>query len=162
MRGKWVLPDNTNTTNGRIETSVFTVRDGGLYRYYIENWDGQEVIAIQVNISPVGTNFAEKIPSGYKILSNNAILYENTTLVCATNDTSQQIEWKYLPTQNSSFINMTSFSSWNSTIGISTLDILSSQIGYYSCEIVTGGGLIIYTAAVFVSEEIIGKHVRRL
>ena len=158
MTGKWVLPDNTNTTNSTIERSVFTVRDGGLYRYYIGNWDGEEVIAILVNISPVGTNFAEKTPAGHKVLPNNAILYYNTTLVCATNDTSQQIVWKYQPTQKTSYTNMTSFSAWNSATGISTLDIMTSQIGYYSCEITRGGGITIYTAAVFVAEKIIGNH----
>ncbi|KAI6658947.1 hypothetical protein LOD99_10849 [Oopsacas minuta] len=57
-------------------------------------------------------------------------LYNDRTLVCASSDTSTEPEWR----RNGAVIN----GIWDPVIGISTLDITTSQQGYYTCTLVTG------------------------
>ena len=94
-------------------------------------------------------------PGVYAILSGNNVLYNTRTLVCATNDTSQQIQWMFKPIQNDTESDITAQADWNSITGISTLG--STQQGYYSCDITIGIENIVYTAAIFDPTLTVGK-----
>ena len=53
--GRWLQPDLSNTTSGTIVFPSVNARNQGLYRFYITDWDGNEVLAIQINITNLGT-----------------------------------------------------------------------------------------------------------
>ena len=91
------------------------------------------------------------------MLSGNNIFYTGRMLVCATNDTSQAIEWTYRVTQDSSPINITSYANWNSTSGISKLEIKTTETGYYTCVIQPGGTS--YSSALFTQDITIGEII---
>ena len=96
------------------------------------------------------------MPSGdYELLSGNNIFYADKTLVCVTNDTSQEIQWTYQSTQDGTAISITTYANYNATTGISELSILTREQGYYTCEIVSGGTN--YTTAIFNPDITIGK-----
>ena len=78
-------------------------------------------------------------------------------LVCATSDTSQEIEWTYRVTQDSSPINEAAFANWNSTSGISKLELKTTKPGYYTCVIQTGGTS--YSSALFTQNITIGEII---
>ena len=93
----------------------------------------------------LGSNFAELTsPNEYTLLSGNNIFYTDTTLVCVTNDTSIEPIWSYRETQlgNDSTVN----GLWDNSTGISTLGIITSQQGYYTCTIT---GVSSYHVAIF-------------
>ena len=91
------------------------------------------------------------------MIGDNTILYANSRVVCATNDTSQIIQWYNVSTQTGNETNLTSLTNWNNRTGISILEIEISQQGYYSCVIMTGSRIIVYTTAVFDPSVTIGK-----
>ena len=105
-------------------------------------------------IFPLGTYFAEITSQGeYNTLSGNDIFYANTTLVCATSGASEP-SWQYKAVQTDNYINESS-TSWDSTTGISTLTITTTQQGYYTCTPIAGG--ITYTVAIFNPDDTLGK-----
>ena len=94
----------------------------------------------------LGSNFAELTSSNeYTLLSGNNIFYTDTTLVCVTSDTSGEPVWSYRVTQQGSDSAPPGVV-WDLTTGVSKLDIVTTQPGYYACTI-TGGS--IYTVAIF-------------
>ena len=106
----------------------------------------------------LGTNFAEMMSPGvYTILSGNNVFYTEITLLCATNDTSQQIQWVYQPNQNTVESDITGLSDWDSVTGISTVGNTTSSQGYYSCKIANGAENVVYTAAIFGPKLTVGK-----
>ena len=109
-----------------------------------------------IEINP-GINFAVMTSQGnYIPLLDNEIFYTDTTLVYATSDTSQQIEWTYQPNQTATASSRTTSSSWNASTGISTLEIMTSEQGYYSCQ---AGNLGSYSAAIFNPDNTIGEFI---
>ena len=105
-----------------------------------------------------GTNFAEMMSPGlYTILSGNNVFYTEITLVCATNDTLQQIQWVYQPNQNTVESDITGLSDWDSVTGISTVGNTTSSQGYYSCKIANEAENVVYTAAIFDPKLTMGK-----
>ena len=52
--GKWNIPDNSNSTNSTLTIPNFTQQNNGVYKFYINNWDGVEVCAIQVLLGFLG------------------------------------------------------------------------------------------------------------
>ena len=83
----------------------------------------------------------------YVPLVSNIVFYIDTTLVCANSDTSQQIQWYYLPTQTSTPISKTRSSQWNANTEISILDIMTSSEGYYVCQVLNQATA--YIATIF-------------
>ena len=79
------------------------------------------------------------------MLSGNNIFFTDTTLVCVTNDTSIIPVWTYRGTQQGSDSTPTGVI-WDTSTGISTLDIVTTQQGYYTCTIV---GESVYNIAIF-------------
>ena len=101
---------------------------------------------IRIEYLLLGSNFAELTSSNeYTLLSGNNIFYTDTTLVCVTSDTSREPTWSYRETQQ---IDSTSTIGilWDSSTGISRLNIVTTQQGYYTCTVT---GESIYTVAIF-------------
>ena len=92
-------------------------------------------------------------PGVYNILSGNEVFNTSTTLVCATNTASEPL-WKYKEVQTDSYITQSS-TTWDSTTGISTLTITTTQQGYYTCTPIAGGTS--YTVAIFNPDVTVGK-----
>ena len=152
-----------------------------MYSFYVTSWNGSEELAFQIQINAIGmlqnlvnirtskselinsvislgTNLAEfNIPGGYRVIEDNTVFYANSTVVCATIDTSQIIQWFYVSTQTGNEVNLTSLANWNNSTGISIIEIETSQQGYYSCEIMTDSGVTAYTIAIFDPTVTIGK-----
>ena len=102
----------------------------------------------------VGTRFAELTSQGeYNILSGNEVFNTNTTLVCVTSGASEP-SFQYKAVQTDNYISQSS-TSWDSTTGISTLTITTTQQGYYTCTPIAGG--ITYTVAIFNPDNTAGK-----
>ena len=97
-------------------------------------------------------------PGIYSILSGNNVLYYDRILVCATNDTSQQIQWNYQPNQDATVSEIAELSNWDTMTGISTLEVMTLSQGYYMCEIVIGAESTTYTAAIFDPNVTVGKR----
>ena len=51
IEGKWTLPDNSNSTNSLLTIPNFSSQNNGVYKFYINNWDGIEVIAMEITLS---------------------------------------------------------------------------------------------------------------
>ena len=50
--GRWQRPDNSFVaSNALITFSTFYVTQGGVYKFYVDNWDGQQTLAIQLDIT---------------------------------------------------------------------------------------------------------------
>ncbi|KAI6647144.1 hypothetical protein LOD99_8880 [Oopsacas minuta] len=80
IEGRWMLPDGSYSFN-TVAISTFTSQNKGVYKLYITNWDGQEVCAIQINITETTdgieeiTNFNISLQVNYTVGSINDILY---------------------------------------------------------------------------------------
>ena len=98
--------------------------------------------------------FVELTSQGeYNILSGNEVFNTSTTLACATSSVSEP-SWQYKVVQTDNYISQSS-TSWDSTTGISTLAITTTQQGYYTCTPIAGG--ITYTVAIFNPDYTLGK-----
>ena len=53
--GKWTLPDNSQLTNSILTIPNFSSQNNGVYKFYIINWDGVEVCAIQITLTTTTT-----------------------------------------------------------------------------------------------------------
>ena len=104
--------------------------------------------------SPIGSRFAEVTSPGvYNILSGNEVFYTDTTLVCATSGASEP-SWEYKEVQTDTYMNQQP-TSWDPTIGISTLTITTTQQGYYTCTPIAGETT--YTVAIFNPDVTVGE-----
>ena len=52
--GRWERPDNSNVLQNSITFTIFHQSDEGLYKFYVNSWDGNQTLAIQINISIIG------------------------------------------------------------------------------------------------------------
>ena len=103
----------------------------------------------------LGSNLAKYVSAdNYILLSGNNILYTDTTLVCATSNTSHQIQWQYRPTLSASLTNK-SPSFTVDLAGLSVLSIMTSSPGYYRCQV----GLRNYDVAIFNLNNTISKFL---
>ena len=53
LAGRWQRPDNSSVASNTLTFSTFYVSQGGVYKFYVENWDGEQTLAIQLNISAI-------------------------------------------------------------------------------------------------------------
>ena len=45
--GRWQRPDNSSVASNTLITfSTFYVTQGGVYKFYVDNWDGQQTLVI--------------------------------------------------------------------------------------------------------------------
>ena len=65
IEGKWNLPDNSNSTDSILTVPNFSSQNNGVYKFFINNWSGIEVCAIQINLTT--TTFIH----GMSIVSQN-------------------------------------------------------------------------------------------
>ena len=52
--GTWHKPDDSYIDRDSITIPTLYMTQGGLYKFYVTNWDGDTTLAIQIEISPVG------------------------------------------------------------------------------------------------------------
>ena len=164
--GRWDTPIVPEITSSSIMISVFTADLADSYSFYATNYLNTDTVAIQINLSAtgkiylqkcclyfclfiisfLGSNFAELTSSNeYTLLSGNNIFSTDTTLVCVTTDTSIQPVWTYRETQHVVDTTLTGVN-WDDSTGISRLDIVTTQQGYYTC---TTTGVQSYNVAIF-------------
>ena len=96
------------------------------------------------------------INSTYSSLADNSILRSNTTLYCVTEiENTTQVNWSYVDISGvSSDINSTT----DAKTGISTLQVYTTQSGYYMCEVTEDGGMSrVYTVGVTTTDLYTGK-----
>ena len=87
-------------------------------------------------------------------LSNNTILFENTTLYCMTeNRNTPQVSWSYILDGNRSVLSSTI----DVTTGVSVLTVPADKPGYYSCEVTRDNGVSrIYSVRMLNSSDLTG------
>ena len=87
-------------------------------------------------------SFGQQINSTTHVsLTEDYILTNNTTLYCVSgNFTYPEVVWSYLdPSDNRTNLTATSY---DNNTGLNTLNVYSSQPGYYSCEITDNDGIL--------------------
>ena len=55
--GRWQKPDDTFVTDDSLTFSIFHQSDEGLYKFYVTNWDGEEILVIQIHLTINGMLF---------------------------------------------------------------------------------------------------------
>ena len=82
--------------------------------------------------------FGEVTGSTYSSLEDNTVLISDTTLYCVTeNKNTPQVMWSYVDLAGTS-TNLTSTT--DASTGVSTIQVYTTQPGYYSCEVTENGG----------------------
>ncbi|KAI6650360.1 hypothetical protein LOD99_6037 [Oopsacas minuta] len=135
--GEWKFPNGSRSQSNPLVLELFTANLAGVYEFYITDWNGVDILAIQITLSAM-PYFAELSQGEYTLLSGNNVFYHDTTLVCGSSDTSTKPEWR----RDREVIT----GIWDPITGISTLDITTSQQGYYTCTPASGTS---YTVAIF-------------
>ena len=73
------------------------------------------------------------------IAANNAIIYQDATLYCITeNRNTPQVYWSYIDLDGSRSVLS---STTNVATGVSVLTVTTDNPGYYSCEVTQQGGV---------------------
>ena len=82
--------------------------------------------------------FGEVTGSTYSSLEDNTIITSDTTLYCVTeNKNITQVMWSYVDLAGT---RMDLSSTTNASTGVSTIQVYTTQPGYYSCEVTENGG----------------------
>ena len=82
--------------------------------------------------------FGEVTGSTYSSLEDNTIIISDTTLYCVTeNRNTPQVMWSYVDLAGT---RMDLSSTTNASTGVSTIQVYTTQPGYYSCEVTENGG----------------------
>ena len=91
--------------------------------------------------------FGQVTGSTYSSLPYNAVLTSNTTLYCVTeNKNTPQVMWSYV---DLSGIKNTLTTTTDIIIGVSIIQVYTTQPGYYTCEVSQNGGMnTTYTAVI--------------
>ena len=91
--------------------------------------------------------FGEVTGSTYSSLEDNTVLTSDNTLYCVTeNENTPQVMWSYVDLAGTK-TDLTSTT--NASTGVSTIQVYTTQAGYYSCEVTENGGSdITYTAGI--------------
>ena len=63
--GRWQRPNYDNVTHNSISFSIFYQSGGGLYKFYVPGWDGEEILSIQIYLSIMGKNFVVELVYGF-------------------------------------------------------------------------------------------------
>ena len=117
-------------------------------------------IHISIHYSLVNV-FGEVTGSTYSSLEDNTILNADTTLYCVTENTNTpQVMWSYVDLAGTS----TDVTSTTDAItGVSTIQVYTTQPGYYSCEVTENGGYTkVYTAGILNSNNYSGSFIHYL
>ena len=92
----------------------------------------------------------------YSSLEDNTILISNTTLYCVTeNENTPQMKWSYVDLAGT---RTDLASTTNASTGVSTIQIYTTQPGYYSCALTENGGIFrAYTVGILITDMYIGS-----
>ena len=95
--------------------------------------------------------FGEVAGSTYTPLEDNTVLTSDTTLYCVTeNKNTPEVMWSYVDVAGTS-TDLTSTT--DASTGVSTIQVSTTQPGYYSCEVTENGGSSrMYTAVMTDSD----------
>ena len=52
--GRWQKTDNSTVSQNVITFPIFHQSDEGLYKFYVNSWNGNQTLAIQIEISIIG------------------------------------------------------------------------------------------------------------
>ena len=52
--GRWYRPDDSLVTQNSLTFTIFHQTDGGMYSFYVTDWNGELALAIRINISIIG------------------------------------------------------------------------------------------------------------
>ena len=95
--------------------------------------------------------FGEVTGSTYSPLEDNRVLISDTTLYCVTeNKNTPEVMWSYVDLACTS-TDLTSTT--DASTGVSTIQVSTTQPGYYSCEVTENGGSNIYV--VYFNQKLI-------
>ena len=61
LAGRWQRPDSSSVESNTLSFSTFYVTQRGVYKFYVDNWDGQQTLAIQLNIIVIGKYLRYKL-----------------------------------------------------------------------------------------------------
>ena len=82
--------------------------------------------------------FGQITGTTYTSLSDNTVLTSNTTLYCVTeNKDTPQVKWTYV---DLSGIRSDLNSTTDASTGVSNIQVITSEPGYYTCEVTENGG----------------------
>ena len=82
--------------------------------------------------------FGEVTGSTYSSLEDNTVLISDTTLYCVTeNKNTPQVMWTHV---NLAGVSTGVTSTTDTSTGVSTIQVYTTQPGYYSCEVTENGG----------------------
>ena len=103
-------------------------------------------VIIQVSCVLVNV-FGEVTELTYSPLEDNTALISNTTLYCVTeNKNTPEVMWSYVDLAGTS-TDLTSTT--DASTGVSTIQVSTTQPGYYRCEVTENGGYLkMYTAVM--------------
>ena len=68
--GRWQRPNYDNVTHNSISFPIFYQSDGGLYKFYVPGWDGEEKLSIQIYLSIMGKHFVVQLIHSFKSHKN--------------------------------------------------------------------------------------------
>ena len=109
------------------------------------------VIIVFLKTSCVLVNvFGEVTGSTYSSLDDNTVLISDTTLYCVTeNKNTPQVMWTHVDLAG---VRTDVTSTTDTSTGVSTIQVYTTQLGYYSCEVTeNGGNTEIHTVGVLES-----------
>ena len=100
--------------------------------------------------------FGEVTGTTYSSLEDNAILISNTTLYCVTeNKNTPQVMWSYVDLAGTR-TDLTSTT--DASTGVSTIQVYTTQPGYYSCDVTKDGGIEgTYTVRILFTDMYLGS-----
>ena len=82
--------------------------------------------------------FGKVSGTSYSSLPHDSVLISNTTLYCVTEvRNTPQVKWSYVDLADTG-TDLTSTT--NASTGVSTIQVYTTQPGYYSCEVTEDGG----------------------
>ncbi|KAI6647376.1 hypothetical protein LOD99_12372 [Oopsacas minuta] len=151
--GTFVWVDGSNSTFRQFHVNE---PNGGTIANCVQTWNlptetwNDGICDDPYNCYFCGTKlnvFGEVIASSYSPLSDNTILTSDTTLYCITeNMNTPEVMWSYVDLFGIS-TDLTSTTDPNT--GVSTIQVYTTQPGYYSCEVTESGGMNrTYTAVI--------------
>ena len=175
LTGRWKLPDDTLRSVQSISYVTLRFQYFGLYQYLINNWDGDEVVAIQITLIPdgnlklamaknnvtychfhIGFVVTDPVSISNTPIQNNSIIIatqDRSMIDCAVSSLSDNVQWTFKSQTNGTITDITSLATISEETGFSTLVVTSNESGYYSCIINTHS---VHTFSV-VYENSIGK-----
>ncbi|KAI6657364.1 Secretory phospholipase A2 receptor [Oopsacas minuta] len=145
LAGRWQRPNGTFVEDDSITFPTFEISDQGVYKYYVNNWDKMETLAIQIQLSVF--TFGEEMASNvYEYLSDLSVLTTNTTLYCITEKIDiPEVIWNYEDLQG---VRISLSADTDFFTGFSSLLVTTDKSGYYSCDVTENGINKTYTIAV--------------